>query len=87
MSYDTGNVWLDNSFCQPQTYYPWTVPNILKLSREFKEARRAYGKMDELDRYLDNHPQEAVPRALELWNASARNKNHASSSAAKGQGG
>lgn len=88
MSYDTGNVWLDNSFCQPQTYYPWTVPNILKLSREFKEARRAYDKMDELDRYLDNNPQEAVPRALELWNASARNKNHASSSiAAEGQGG
>ena len=81
MHYETGNVWLDNSFCQPQTYYAWTVQNILKLSREFKEARQVMRKMDDLDRYLDNHPQEGVPRAIELWNSAAKkSKDHASSS-------
>lgn len=81
MHYDAGNIYLDHSYCQPPTYFAWTVTNIMKLSREFKEARRAMRKMEELDRYLDNNPQEGVPRALELWNtASRKKKDHGSHS-------
>ncbi|MFL6284459.1 MAG: hypothetical protein ACJ74Q_15045 [Pyrinomonadaceae bacterium] len=74
MHYETGNIWLDLSFCAPQPVIAWTTPNILNLSRLHKEARRAMRRMDELDRYLDQHPTEGVPRAIELWNLSAKIK-------------
>ena len=79
MQYNTGNEWLDASFCSGVPSLPWSVPNILKLSRSYKEAQRAFDKVHELSRYLDLKPQEALKRALELWNGAARRKKNVSS--------
>jgi hypothetical protein len=74
MHYDTGNEWLDSNYCMGIPSLPWTVPNILKLSRSYKEAQRAFDNVSQLSRYLDLNPREALKRTLELWNGAAGSK-------------
>jgi hypothetical protein len=70
--YETGNIWLDYSFCQPALSLDWTVENVRSLAGEYRKAEAAFDQIEELDRYLDAHPQEAVRQAVRLWNQAAR---------------
>lgn len=73
MNYATGNCFLDASYCNAPDYYPWTVKNIRRLTREYRRAKLIMNGLWKLDDLVEANPVAVYRRVRDIWNQSLNN--------------
>lgn len=80
MQYSTGNSFLDSSYCNNPDYYEWSVENLRRLVREYKQAKLIMKGVWRLDDLIEADPVSVYRRVRAIWNQSPKEKNDDSSS-------
>lgn len=68
VDHSTGNPWLDSDYCQMADWYEFNRETIEELSREYQDAREAFGNLNALDALIEAAPKKMLSALIDFWN-------------------
>ena len=68
MYHDTGNPFMDTTYCQPVDLYEWTVENLEKLKAEYLAVNEYFASMASLDASIERNARATFKELITIWN-------------------
>lgn len=66
--HDTGNPFIDTTYCQPVELYEWTVENLEKLKADYNAVGEYFESMASLDASIERNARATFRELVSLWN-------------------
>ena len=66
--HDTGNTFIDTTYCQPVEFYDWTIKTLEKLKAEYEAVSRYFESMESIDTSIEQNAISTFKELIELWN-------------------
>jgi hypothetical protein len=66
--HDTGNPFIDTTYCQPVDLYEWTIENLEKLKSEYEAVSKYFESMESIDEDIERNAPATFRQLIELWN-------------------
>ena len=66
--HDTGNPFIDTTYCQPVDLYEWSFENLEKLKADYKAVSEYFESMDSLDASIERNALGTFKELISLWN-------------------
>ena len=81
--HDTGNPFIDTTYCQPVDLFEWSFENLEKLKAEYKGVSEYFESMDSLDASIERNALGTFKELISLWNTGRLPTNKRQKGAAK----
>ena len=66
--HDTGNPFIDTTYCQPVDLYEWTFENLDKLKADYQAASDYFASMESLDASIEQNAAATFKELITIWN-------------------
>ena len=66
--HDTGNPFIDTTYCQPVELYEWTIENLKQLKAEYNAVSKHFASMASIDEAIERDPGATFRELISLWN-------------------
>lgn len=66
--HDTGNPFIDTTYCQPVDLYEWRVETLEKLKFEYEAVSKYFESMESIDASIEQNAAATFRELIELWN-------------------
>lgn len=66
--HDTGNPFVDTTYCQPVELYEWTVENLEKLKADYNAVSEYFSSMASIDEAIEQNARATFRELVSLWN-------------------
>ncbi len=66
--HDTGNTFIDTTYCQPVEFYEWTIETLEKLKAEYEAVSEYFASMESIDASIEQNALGTFRELIELWN-------------------
>ena len=75
MFHDSGNTFVDTTYCQPVELYEWTRENLAKLKAEYEAVSKYFESMESIDASIEQNAVATFKELIHLWNTGRLPKN------------
>jgi hypothetical protein len=66
--HDTGNTFIDTTYCQPVEFYDWRVETLEKLKAEYEAVSEYFESMESIDASIEQNALGTFRELITLWN-------------------
>ena len=66
--HDTGNTFIDTTYCQPVEFYDWQVETLEKLKSEYEAVNKYFESMESIDASIEQNALATFRELIALWN-------------------
>jgi len=66
--HDTGNPFIDTTYCQPVDLYEWTFENLEKLKTDYQAVSNYFASMDSIDASIERNAPATFKELIGIWN-------------------
>ena len=66
--HDTGNTFIDTTYCQPVEFYDWRVETLEKLKAEYEAVSKYFESMESIDASIEQNALATFRELITLWN-------------------
>ncbi|MBA3634364.1 MAG: hypothetical protein H0W58_16380 [Acidobacteria bacterium] len=66
--HDTGNTFIDTTYCQPVEFYDWRVETLEKLKAEYEAVSKYFESMESIDASIEQNALRTFRELIALWN-------------------
>ncbi len=66
--HDSGNPFIDTTYCQPLDLYEWSIENLEKLKADYKSVKNYFESMDSLDEDIARDARKTFKEIIAIWN-------------------
>ena len=66
--HDSGNPFIDTTYCQPLELYEWSVENLEKLKADYAGVKDYFESMDSLDEDIARNAGSTFRELITIWN-------------------
>lgn len=66
--HDTGNPFIDTTYCQPVELYEWTIENLEKLKSDYNAVSGYFESMASIDEAIERSATATFKELISLWN-------------------
>jgi len=66
--HDSGNPFIDTTYCQPLDLYEWNYENLEKLKADYSGVKVYFESMDSLDEDIARDARSAFKELITIWN-------------------
>ena len=66
--HDTGNPFIDTTYCQPVDLYEWTFENLEKLKTDYQAVSDYFASMDSIDASIERNALATFRELIGIWN-------------------
>ncbi len=66
--HDTGNTFIDTTYCQPVEFYDWRVETLEKLKAEYEAVSEYFESMESIDASIEQNATATFRELIALWN-------------------
>lgn len=66
--HDSGNPFVDTTYCQPLDLYEWSLENLEKLKADYADVKDYFASMDSLDEDIARDARSTFKELITIWN-------------------
>lgn len=66
--HDSGNPFIDTTYCQPLDLYEWSLENLEKLKTDYAGVKDYFASMDSIDEDIASDARSTFAELISLWN-------------------
>lgn len=66
--HDSGNPFIDTTYCQPLDLHEWNLENLEKLKADYAGVKDYFASMDSLDEDIARNPNSTFRELITIWN-------------------
>lgn len=66
--HDSGNPFIDTTYCQPLDFYEWSLENLEKLKADYADVKVYFESMDSLDEDIARDARSTFRELITIWN-------------------
>ncbi len=66
--HDSGNPFIDTTYCQPQDLYEWSQENLEKLKTDYAGVKDYFASMDGIDEDIASNAHSTFKELITIWN-------------------
>ncbi len=66
--HDSGNPFIDTTYCQPLDLYEWNLENLEKLKADYGSVKDYFASMDSLDEDIARDARSTFKELITIWN-------------------
>jgi len=66
--HDSGNPFIDTTYCQPLDLYEWSLENLEKLKTDYSGVKDYFASMDSLDEDIARDARSTFKELITIWN-------------------
>ncbi len=66
--HDSGNPFIDTTYCQPLDLYEWSLENLEKLKADHAGVKDYFASMDSLDEDIARDASSTFKELITIWN-------------------
>ncbi len=66
--HDSGNPFIDTTYCQPLDLYEWTQENLEKLKSDYLAVKDYFASMQSIDEDIARNAQATFKELISIWN-------------------
>ncbi|MEP7038425.1 MAG: hypothetical protein ABI891_08780, partial [Acidobacteriota bacterium] len=66
--HDSGNPFIDTTYCQPLDLYEWSLENLEKLKTDHAGVKDYFESMDSLDEDIARDASSTFKELITIWN-------------------
>lgn len=66
--HDSGNPFIDTTYCQPLELYEWTLNNLEKLKADYAGVKDYFESMDSIDEDIARDARSTFKELITIWN-------------------
>lgn len=66
--HDSGNPFIDTTYCQPLDLYEWSLDNLEKLKADYAGVKDYFASMDSLDEDIARNASSTFKELITIWN-------------------
>ena len=66
--HDSGNPFIDTTYCQPQDLYEWSLENLEKLKTDYAGVKDYFESMDGIDEDIARNAHSTFKELITIWN-------------------
>jgi hypothetical protein len=66
--HDSGNPFIDTTYCQPLDLHEWSLENLEKLKTDYAGVKDYFASMDSLDKDIARNARSTFKELITIWN-------------------